>query len=60
MCARSAIEFNPEMKSYFQKRKAEGKNGMSTINIIRNKLLARIFAVIQRGTPYVDIYKFAA
>ena len=60
MCARSAIEFNPEMKSYFQKRRAEGKNGMSTMNIIRNKLLARIFAVIQRGTPYVDTHKFAA
>ena len=59
MCARSAIEFNPEMKSYFQKRTDEGKNGMSTLNIIRNKLLARIFAVIQRGTPYVDTHKFA-
>jgi transposase len=60
MCARSAIEFNPEMKMYFQKRKALGGNGMSIMNIIRNKLLARIFAVIKRGSPYVDTYKFAA
>ncbi len=33
---------------------------MSTINIIRNKLIARVFAVIKRQTPYVDTMKFAA
>lgn len=37
MCARSAIAYNPEMKIYFQNRKAKGKNGMSTLNIIREK-----------------------
>lgn len=60
MCARSAIATNPEMKIYFQHRKALGENGMSTMNIIRNKLLARIFAVVKRGTPYVDTFRFAA
>jgi transposase len=60
MCARSAITFNPEMKIYFQNRKAKGKNGMSTMNIIRNKLLSRIFAVVKRGTPYVETFGFAA
>lgn len=59
MCARSAVAFNPEMKIYYQNRKAKGKNGMSTMNIIRNKLLSRIFAVVSRGTPYVNTYKFA-
>ena len=59
-CATSAKQFNPEMKMYYQRRIAEGKNQMSTLNIVRNKLLARIFAVVQRGTPYVDTYKFAA
>jgi len=60
MCATSSIVCNPEMKSYFERRKAEGKNGMSTINIIRNKILARIFAVVNRGTPYVNTCKYAA
>jgi transposase len=60
MCARSAIVCNPEMKIYFQNRKAKGENGMSAINIIRNKLLSRIFAVIKRGTPYVNTLKYAA
>ncbi len=33
---------------------------MSTINIIRNKLLSRVFAVVNRETPYVDFMKYAA
>lgn len=59
-CATSAIQFNPEMKMYYQRRTAEGKNNMSTLNIVRNKLLSRIFAVVQRQTPYVDTLKYAA
>lgn len=60
MCARSAIVFNTEMKTYYKNRKAKGDNGMSILNIIRNKLIARIFAVIKRGTEYVDTLKYAA
>jgi len=37
-----------------------GKNRMSTINIIGNKLIARMFAVIRRGTPYVETMKYAS
>ncbi|RKN07527.1 IS110 family transposase, partial [Aquimarina sp. BL5] len=43
----------------YERRIEIGKNKMSTINIIRNKLIARIFAVIDRQTPYVDTMKFA-
>ena len=60
MCAISAIQHNPEMKLYYQKRVLEGKSKMSTVNIIRNKLIARVFAVVRRKTPYVDILKYAA
>lgn len=59
-CANVAIQFNPEIKMYYQRRIEQGKNKMSTINIVRNKLLARIFAVVHRGTPYVETHKFAA
>lgn len=58
--ARTAILYNPEMKKYYLRRLEKGKNKTSTLNISRNKLLARVFAVVKRGTPYVDIYKFAA
>jgi len=54
LCAVSAIQCNPEMKAYYERRTAKGKNKMSTLNIIRNKLLARAFAVVVRGTPYVN------
>ena len=60
LCAKSAIQSNPEMKNYYQKRIEQGKNKMSTINIIRNKILSRVFAVVKRQTPYVDFMKFAA
>lgn len=60
MCAKSAIQNNPEMKIFYHRRLEQGKNKMSTINIIRNKLLSRIFATIKRQTPYVDVLKYAA
>lgn len=59
-CATSALQYSPEMKQYYNRRLDQGKNKMSTINIIRNKLLARIFAVVERGTPYVNTLKYAA
>lgn len=60
MCAKSSIQHNTEMKNYYDKRIALGKNKMSTINIVRNKLVARMFAVVNRNQPYVDILKYAA
>ena len=58
--AKNAIIHNPEMKEYYNRRVEEGKNKMSTINIIRNKLLSRIFAVVKRETSYVNITKYAS
>ncbi len=60
MCAMSSIIYNAEIKQYYDKRVAAGKNKMSTLNIIRNKLVSRAFAVVNRGTPYVNVYKHAS
>lgn len=60
MCAGVAIQYNPGMKLYYERRIAEGKNKMGSMNIIRNKLVSRIFAVINRDSPYVDTMKYAA
>lgn len=54
MCAKSAIQSNQEMKIFYERRITSGKSKMSTINIVRNKLLSRIFAVVNRQTPYVN------
>ena len=59
LCAKSAIQYNKEMKIYYERRIEEGKSKMSTINIIRNKLLSRIFAVVKRQTPYVNTLGYA-
>ncbi|MRG46248.1 IS110 family transposase, partial [Chitinophaga sp. SYP-B3965] len=45
---------------YYEKRVAEGKNKMSVLNIIRNKLVDRMFAVIKRQTPYSENLQAAA
>lgn len=60
LCAKSAIQYDNELRLFYHKRVDAGKNKKSTINIIRNKLLTRMFAVIKRNTPYVDIFKYAA
>ena len=59
-CATSAIRHNPEIRAYYNKKLKEGKHEMSVKNAVRNKILSRIFAVVNRGTPYIDMYKFAS
>jgi transposase len=53
MAAMCAIRFDYEIKEYYQKKVSEGKNKMSVLNAIRNKLVHRIMAVINRKTPYI-------
>ncbi len=60
LCAGTAIQYSTEMKTYYKRRTGEGKSKMSTLNIIRNKLIARAFAVVNRNSSYVDILKYAA
>lgn len=60
IAAISAIQHDSELKIYYEKRVAEGKNKMLVLNIIRNKIVSRIFATVKRGTPYVEMNKFAA
>jgi hypothetical protein len=43
---------NPDLRTCYQRKVLEGKNKMSVINAVRNKLLHRIVAVVKRGTPY--------
>lgn len=52
MAAVSSIQHDSELHLYYQRKVQEGKNKMSVINAVRNKLLSRVVAVIKRGTPY--------
>lgn len=60
LAALAAIQFDTELRDYYIRRQEDGKNKMCIINIIRNKLVSRVFAVVKRGTPFVDIKKYAA
>lgn len=56
LSAKSAIQYDKELKAFYFRRTENGKSKMSTINIVRNKILYRMFAVIKRQTPFVENY----
>jgi transposase len=56
LCAMSAIQNDAELKLYYQRKILEGKNKMSVINAVRNKLIHRVFAVIRDERSFEDKY----
>lgn len=56
----AAIQYYNEFKHYYERKVAEGKNPMTVLNAIKNKIVLRAVAVIKNQTPYVDNYKVAA
>ena len=60
LCALTAIKYYPEFRQYFERKKAEGKNGMLILNAIRNKLVLRVVAVVNKQQSYVDNTALAA
>ena len=60
LCSLTAIKYYPEFRQYFDRKKAAGKNGMLILNAIKNKLILRVAAVVNKQQPYVDNTKMAA
>ena len=56
MAALSAIRYNTDLKRYYERKTAEGKNKMSVINAVRNKLVHRIFACAMQNRKYENSY----
>jgi transposase len=52
MAAISAIQHDPDLKTKYEQKLAEGKAKMCVLNIIRFKLIERAFSVVKRKTPY--------
>jgi transposase len=52
MASMAAISSDKELKAFFERKVAEGKNKMLVLNAIRNKLLHRLLAVIKRNSPF--------
>jgi hypothetical protein len=60
MAAKAAARCDAEIAAYFARKRSEGKSFGCVLNAVKFKLIGRIFAVIKRGTPYVNTQKFAA
>lgn len=59
MAALSAVSMKGEMREYFIRKVSEGKNKMSVINAVRNKLILRIFAVVKKDQSYQKDFSFS-
>lgn len=59
MAALSAKTWDKEIKGYYERKRKEGKHPLSIINAIKCKIIARVFAVINRDSPFVNTQKFA-
>lgn len=52
MAAMSAIRLKNDLGDYYRRKIQQGKNKMSVLNAVRNKIIHRIFAVIKKQTVY--------
>lgn len=53
LCALSAIQYDIDLKNYYNRKVEEGKSKMLVINNVRNKLVHRVCSVIKKQQPYV-------
>lgn len=53
----SAIQIKGELQDYYKRKVAEGKNKMLVLNAVRNKLIHRMYAVVERGEKYDKNYR---
>lgn len=53
MASLSAIKLDADIKAYYERKVTEGKHKMSVLNAVKNKLLARVVAVVNKQQEYV-------
>jgi transposase len=53
--AGSAIQHDPQLKRYYARKVNEGKHKLTVLNAVANKLVLRIFAVVNREEPFVKL-----
>jgi transposase len=56
LAAMAAVRSASELKEYYYRKLKEGKNKMSSINAVRNKLIARVYSCVQNERLYQKIY----
>lgn len=58
MCAVSTSQTNSQFGQYYRRKILEGKNKMSVLNALRNKILKTGFACVINKTPYQADYQY--
>jgi len=56
LAARAAITAKGELKDYYLRKVAEGKNKMAVLNAVGNKIIHRAFACVKDNRLYEKIY----
>jgi transposase len=52
MAAMRVVRLTGELKDFYLRKVAQGKNKMSVLNAVRNKIIHRIFAVVKAQRPF--------
>jgi len=58
LAALSTIQIQGDLQEYYKRKVAEGKNKMSVLNAIRNKLILRVFACVNQNREYEKLYSY--
>ena len=53
MASLTAVKLDGDLKAYYERKVGEGKSKLSVLNAVKNKLLARIVAVVNKQELYV-------
>ena len=56
--ARSGIIHDPQIRAYYERKRAQGKTHGCVMNAVKFKLICRMFAVIKRQAAHVDIDRY--
>ena len=57
-CASAAIQHDPELKAYYQRKHKECKAKLAVLNAVKVKIINRVFATVNRGTEYVVLKQY--
>jgi len=52
LAAMTSIQRNNDLREYYLRKVSEGKNKMSVLNAVRNKIIHRVYAVIKNQKKY--------
>lgn len=58
MAALAAIQAKGDIQNYYNRKVQEGKNKMSVLNAVRNKLIHRVFACVKQNRLFVKNYQY--